>query len=69
MSWGRVNHSEQWLSIGETARLLDIHPETVRQWYEKGILKGHRVRGDRGARRIDRSSVEAILEARGYDES
>jgi len=45
-----------WLSLTETAKLLGVHPSTVRQWSDKGALPVHRTQG--GHRRYKRSEVE-----------
>lgn len=43
------------LAIGDVAQCLGVHPNTVRVWSEKGILKSYRIgpRRDRGFRRED----------------
>jgi len=49
------NKIEPMLTIGEVARLLHIHNNTVRRWSDQGILKVYRIthRGDRRFRRED----------------
>jgi len=46
------------MTIGEVARLFNVHTNTVRRWSEQGILKAYRVgtRGDRKFRRKDIAS-------------
>ena len=43
------------LTTKQVARLLHIHPNTVRRWSNKGILKSYRIskRGDRRFRKED----------------
>ncbi len=43
------------LRVGQVAQLLGMHPNTVRRWNNKGILKAYRIspRGDRSFRRQD----------------
>lgn len=33
---------EDWLSIGEAAKLLRISKDTLRRWEKRGIIKAHR---------------------------
>ena len=37
------------MTVREVARLLHIHPNTVRRWSDRGIMKAYRIthRGDR----------------------
>lgn len=53
---------DQWLGLSETARLLGVHPSTVRSWADKGELPVHRTAG--GHRRFRRSEVELWSAAR-----
>ena len=43
------------LTVREVGKLLHIHPNTVRRWSDRGILKAYRIttRGDRRFRRTD----------------
>jgi excisionase family DNA binding protein len=47
--------TDQWLSLSDTAKLLGVHPSTVRLWSDKGVLPVHRTQG--GHRRYKRSEV------------
>ena len=46
---------EPMLTVGEVARLLHIHINTVRRWSDQGIIKSYRItrRGDRRFQRED----------------
>ena len=58
-----MTHYEQisnMLTTGEVARLLDVHPSTVRQWSNRKILKAYRI-GPRGDRRYRRDDVAIFL--------
>lgn len=46
---------DEWLSLREAARLLGVHPGTVRIWSDKGLLPVYRTHG--GHRRFKRSEV------------
>jgi excisionase family DNA binding protein len=48
------------LTAGSVAKLLGLHPNTVRRWSQKGILKAYRV-GPRGDRRFRHEDIEAFL--------
>lgn len=47
------------LTVRETARLLGVHENTVRNWQEKGILRAARLPSS-GYRRFDRDEVERL---------
>lgn len=55
----------EWISIGEAAKRLDVHPDTIRRWVDDGTLKGKRTRPDGGHRRVLAASVDAHLKATG----
>lgn len=48
------------LTAGEVARLLHIHPNTVRRWSDKGIILAYRI-SKRGDRRFRRTDIERFL--------
>ena len=48
--------AKQWLSLGEVAELLGVHPSTVRNWADQGHLPVYRTRG--GHRRFKQQDVE-----------
>lgn len=61
---------EETLSVEEAGEILGLSAETVRRRFDLGYLTGYRTGGDRGWRRISRSSVEAYRrKMRGEDES
>jgi len=53
--------TDDWLSLRDTAKLLGVHPSTIRLWSDKGILPVHRTQG--GHRRYRRSEVLIWAEA------
>ena len=54
--------TDNMLTVSETARLLHVHPNTLRRWSDKGIIKSYCItpRGDRRfiSRDIDRFLAE-----------
>ncbi len=48
------------LTTGEVAHLFEVHPNTVRRWSDKGIIKADRI-GPRGDRRFRRDDVAALF--------
>ena len=50
----------QMLTAREVARLLHIHPNTVRRWSDKGIIQAYRI-SKRGDRRFRRTDIERFL--------
>ena len=54
--------TEDWLSLSEAAAILGVHPGTVRNWSNEGLLPVHRTKG--GHRRYRRSEVELWSQSR-----
>ncbi len=52
------------LSVQEVADLLHVHPNTVRLWNNRGLLKAYRL-GTRGDRRFTSRDLEAFLNRTG----
>lgn len=55
-----VQAMPELLSLKETAEILKCHPNTLRQWDKKGILKAVRF-GQRKDRRYKKEDVLAML--------
>lgn len=53
--------SADWLSLGQVAEILGVHPGTVRNWSDRGELPVHRTQG--GHRRYLRSELDLWLRA------
>jgi len=53
------------LTTSEAARLLKVHPNTVRRWSNQGILKAYRI-GPRGERRFRRDDIAAFIGERAF---
>jgi excisionase family DNA binding protein len=52
--------NSEMLTTSEAAQLLNIHPNTLRQWAGKGLLTVYRL-GTRGDRRFKREDVATLL--------
>lgn len=57
--------AKEWLTLGEVAQLLGVHPSTVRNWADTGKMPVHRTQG--GHRRFRRSEVELWLQSQRAD--
>lgn len=52
--------SEQFLTVTEAARLLRVHPETLREWLRAGELRGLRLGHGRGVWRVPSAELERL---------
>ncbi|HKJ26254.1 MAG TPA: helix-turn-helix domain-containing protein [Anaerolineales bacterium] len=50
-----------WLTLSEVSEILGIHPSTVRNWADQGILPVHRTQG--GHRRFMKSEMDLWMQA------
>ena len=55
-----VRHQTRLLTVGEVARMLHVHANSVRRWADEGLLPAYRI-GRRGDRRFSEESVENFL--------
>ncbi len=51
---------DELLTVREVARILHVHPNTLRRWSDKGLLKAFRIT-ERGDRRYMRQDVAHFL--------
>lgn len=51
------------LKLADAAKLLNVHPQTLRAWDRKGILKAVRF-GERGDRRYRKEDIDKISRPR-----
>jgi excisionase family DNA binding protein len=59
--------SDQWLTVAQAADILQVHPETLREWLRGGRIPATLL-SRRAGYRIRAGDLEAFLsgEARGY---
>jgi excisionase family DNA binding protein len=55
----------EWLSLSKVALILGVHPSTVRNWSDQGVLPVHRTKG--GHRRYLRSEIELWMQTQRTD--
>ena len=58
-----MKNGQGLLKISEAARLLNVHPNTLRKWDKKGILKAIRF-GERGDRRYRKEDILRLVNTR-----
>lgn len=54
-----------WLNLSKVAKILGVHPSTVRSWSDQGVLPVHRTQG--GHRRYLRSEIELWMQSQRAD--
>ncbi len=52
---------EELLTLREAAKVLKVHPNTLRLWDKKGILIAVRI-GEKRARRYKKADIEKFIE-------
>ena len=52
------------LTLSEASQILKVHPNTLRKWDRKGILKAVRF-GERGDRRYKKEDIEKFISKKG----
>lgn len=53
----------EYLTLQQACELLQVHPNTLRNWDKKGVLKANRI-GIRGIRRYKREDLINFMEAK-----
>jgi len=66
---GNGEHISDMLTVREVARLLHIHPNTLRRWSNNGRIRAYRItpRGDRRFRREEIARFLAELNGQADD--
>ena len=59
-SVGERSRNSEMLTTAEVAKLLHVHPNTIRQWTNKELLHAYRL-GPRGDRRFKHEDVENFI--------
>jgi excisionase family DNA binding protein len=54
-----MSEASEWVSLGEAAEIIGVHPATIRQWAERGELPFRRTPG--GHRRFRRADLQQWL--------
>ena len=57
---GNGEHMSDMMTVREVARLLHVHPNTLRRWSNKGRIKAYRITA-RGDRRFKREEIARFL--------
>jgi len=57
---GNGEHLSDMLTIREVARLLHVHPNTLRRWSNAGRIKAYHI-NQRGDRRFKREEIAQFL--------
>ena len=52
---------ENLLTVGEAAKIMHAHPNTVRRWGDSGIIRSYRLPGRRGDRRFRINDVTRYI--------
>jgi excisionase family DNA binding protein len=53
--------TDKWLSLSDAAKVLGVHPSTVRLWSDKGVLPTHKTQG--GHRRYKQAEISLWAES------
>ena len=65
---GNGEHMSNMLTVTEVADLLHVHPNTLRRWSNKGVIRAYRIT-PRGDRRFKREEIVRFLaELNGHDD-
>jgi excisionase family DNA binding protein len=55
------NLVDNMLTVGEVSSILHVHPNTLRRWSDKGLIKSYSIT-PRGDRRFIRQDIDKFLE-------
>lgn len=57
-----INAESELLSISEACKLLNVHPNTLRNWDNQGVLQAKRI-GVKGIRKYPRDKINALIKS------
>ena len=57
---GNGEHMSEMMTVREVARLLHVHPNTLRRWSNAGRIKAYHI-NLRGDRRFEREEIARFL--------
>jgi excisionase family DNA binding protein len=55
-----INDLSNMLTVSEVSKLLHVHPNTLRRWADKGVIKSYCIT-PRGDRRFISSDIDKFL--------
>jgi len=58
-----IDQLPEYLTLKQACELLQVHPNTLRNWDKKGILKASRI-GERGIRRYKKTDLIEYMEGK-----
>jgi excisionase family DNA binding protein len=58
------NSRADWMTSSQLAKELQVHEQTIRNWYDSGVIPGHKIAAG-GHVRFDRQEVTEAIRAKG----
>ena len=63
LGYNSMDTNQKLLKLSEAAELLNVHPNTLRKWDKKGILKAVRF-GQRKDRRYKKEDIMRLVDSK-----
>jgi excisionase family DNA binding protein len=64
---GISQSDDRLMTVREVAEMLKVHPNTIRVWNNRGLIKAYRL-GSRGDRRFSQAEIQDFLANNSLDE-